>query len=266
MNLNNESSKKQFIPILLFLTISLLLTGISYLNLFEPFYAITDKITKSVRVNLFKSSFQTDTFASFLLNPASYILANDRLKHQLFDLKSLQVENIKLKEENRALSTQIGSPLQNKKGFILSLIISKNSSLNTINIDKGTRDGITKNSVVVYKNILIGKIVALSSETSQVILEGDNASLIPVIVENSKVNGIVNGSLQYGLVMNEILPDENVTINSNVLTSGLGEVYPKDLLVGTIKSVQAVSSQPFKTAIVNPAINIDDLSYVFILK
>ena len=89
---------------------------------------------------------------------------------------------------------------------------------------------------------------------------------MPSLDPESNVEGVVSGSLQYGLVMNDILPDETVKTGDSVVTSGLGGSFPQGLLIGTITGVQGITSQPFKEAFVKPTLNINDLNYVFVIK
>lgn len=69
-----------------------------------------------------------------------------------------------------------------------------------------------------------------------------------------------------GLLKLTYLPEDTVLLNGDViLTSGVGGVYPKDLVIGTVKQVRTDSSGMGTYAVIEPKVDLDKLTQVFII-
>jgi rod shape-determining protein MreC len=266
MNLNNDIYKKQTIPILIYLFASFLLVSLSIIKVFDPLYLLDDKLTSNLRSYFYAAGTNVNGSLAFFVNSSSLVQENADLKREIYQYESIQAENEQLKLENTALQNQLGVHIPTQKSPIFALITSKSPLLNAITINTGSEEGVQNNSVVVYENILIGNVISVTPESATVQLVSSDSSSIPVIIPSTNVEGVVSGSIQSGITMNEILPGQAVTTGSTVITSGLGGIYPNGLFVGTVKSVAPISSQPFKSAVIAPGIDVSSLTYVFVLK
>lgn len=266
MNLNNERNKKELIPLIIYLFISFILISLSTVKIFAPIYFISDKVTGSIRASWYNSGTQLNNYFGFFFNAQKFIAEDKNLKEKVAQLESLQAKNATLQDENNTLRAQLGVSQEIKTKMVMALITSEDTTLDSITINKGSNEGVAVNNVAIYKNILCGKVIDVSNESAKILLVASINSNIPVKVEGSSVDGILAGSLQYGLIMNDILPDETVSIGSTIVTSGLGGIFPSGLLIGNVSSVQSVSSQPFKNAVIKSALDLTTIDYVFIIK
>jgi len=266
MNLNNENYRKQLFPLLIYLFISFLFVSLATIHLFDPIYNLAGKISGSLSASLYGSGETFRSYTGAMADTAGLVNDNTKLKQEIYKLESLQAENTLLIQENQALSDQLGVKGNAAYHYVLGLITSESSDQTSITINKGTNEGVVDNAVVVYQNLLVGRVADAKAENAQIELITDPQSNIPVVVTGTNVQAVLNGSVQYGLLANDILPDETVNPGSTVVTSGLGDTYPEGLLIGTIQSVQGVSSQPFKQAVVSGALSLNSLTSVFVIK
>ncbi len=102
-------------------------------------------------------------------------------------------------------------------------------------IDKGLLDGVLKDQVVVTDNYLIGKIESVSYKESVVKLVTSDNNYISVSINNS--NKLLNRE-NNNLVIRGINKGDDIKIGDLVLTSGLSNIYPKELLIGEISSIE----------------------------
>ncbi len=268
MNLNNEKYKQQIIPLIIYLFLSFVLVSLSMVRFFDPIYLITDALTKNLRSSLYVTGVDLANTFTYIGNSNTLIQDNKKLKQELYSLHSIQAQNYLLTNENKALSEQLGTMVKSSNVTpVMAEIISTTTTSDYITIGVGGNEGVANNNIVVYKNILLGIVTDVRPESSVVQLVSSKDSSVPVSVSGSQVQGILTGSVESGLIINDILPDETVDQNAMVLTSSLGGgLYPSGLLVGYISSIQPVTSQPFKIAQVKPAVDISTIDYLFVLK
>ncbi len=134
----------------------------------------------------------------------------------------------------------------------------------------GKQDGIEEDLPVVVvankKLFLIGRIWTVSEKTSKVLLITDPLSGIPVKVKDKPIQGIVLGEATPYLVMEYILPEDDIKIGDVIVTSGLINNIPENIEIGTVTNITASSTTGFKKAIVKLNYNINNLDYVSVLK
>lgn len=157
---------------------------------------------------------------------------------------------------------------------INSTIVSRNKSywFNTITIDKGSSSGIEKNMAVITKNGLIGKISSVSKKSSEVKLitsDDINFKVSITIKINEKDNfAILNGyDKKSGLITaTGIDKTTNISKGDQVLTSGLGELFPAGIYIGEVKDIKSDKYNLSKTVYIKTKQNFNDIHYVTVLK
>jgi rod shape-determining protein MreC len=139
----------------------------------------------------------------------------------------------------------------------------------TVQIDLGARDGIATNMPVLTVQGLVGRISSVSLTKAQVVLLGDpNCKASAVVRNESNVTGIVvpYGTLDSSLVSLEFLPaNANVKPGQNVLTSGIGGIFPPGILVGKIVDAHSADYGLSTEARVKLAANLNALDEVWVL-
>ncbi len=193
---------------------------------------------------------------------------NSKLKKENVDLVS-EVTRLKLlTEENKVLKEQLGiGNLENaSKEMILASVIGFGpiGQERYLLVDKGENEGVRRDSFVILRDILIGKVISTSPRSASIELLIDPNSKVPVTTVQ-KARGILTGRFQAEMSLSKVLPEEPLTEGDSVITSGEGG-YPRGLVVGTVEKVKKDDKAIFQEAVVRPLVNYSRLSHVFIFK
>ncbi len=141
----------------------------------------------------------------------------------------------------------------------------------TMTIDKGTQDGLLPDMAVVAPTGVVGRITTTSARASKVQLLIDASAAAGVIVERSRVNGVVSGvgqtddmAFRAGLLDLDYIPGTaDVKAGDRLVTSGTDGIYPKGFAVGEIQSVEREAGQ-FRIR-VRPAVDYAALEAVLVV-
>lgn len=212
-------------------------------------------------------------FVDIILNFSSVRAENKELKKENEELKNKLTENSDLEEENERLKSLLDLKNQNENyNYIATNIISYagNGVMDGYVVDKGTNDGIKKNMVVISGAGLVGQVSSVGNNWSivqTIINENINVS---VMVESTRENtGILQGytskSNEYLLKVSNLPMDSTVQEGDQIITSGLGMLYPKEIRVGEVVSVEEDKVKVMKTAVVKPSVDFNKLEELFII-
>ncbi len=101
-------------------------------------------------------------------------------------------------------------------------------------LDRGSRDGVVRDMGVITPDGVVGKILAVFPDTSQILLLSDKDSGVGALLEGTRTQGPVRGSGEPMLHMEYVSNEMPVSAGLNVLTSGQDRIFPKDLPVGSV--------------------------------
>jgi rod shape-determining protein MreC len=132
-------------------------------------------------------------------------------------------------------------------------------------IDRGTRDGLAVDMGVITPDGVVGKVIAVYSATSQVLLISDKDSGVGALLADSRTQSPVRGSGDPMLQMEYVAKDVKVRVGEPVFTSGQDRIFPKDLPVGMVQSTEPEPHTPFQKIVVKPAARLDELEEVLVL-
>lgn len=135
----------------------------------------------------------------------------------------------------------------------------------TLVIDKGAADGLKTGLTVMGTTGVIGQIVGVSEHSATVRLVTDPQSGVAVLLQSSRAQGIVRGSLEGLLYFEHGDSDAIVEVGDVVLTSGLGGSYTPGLILGTVVKVESVQGDSSRTAVVSPNGSISSLEEVVVV-
>ena len=142
---------------------------------------------------------------------------------------------------------------------------SPDSGSLVVNIDRGSRDGIRRDMGVITPDGVVGKILAVYPDISQVLLLGDKESGVGALLANTRTQGVVRGSGKPDLSMDYVSNDSKVSAGEAVLTSGQDRIFPKDLPVATVAEALTDRKGPFMKILLKPAAHLDRLEEVLVL-
>jgi len=188
------------------------------------------------------------------------------------EMQQLKIRNAEL--EGRALEADRLAALLNfhsthsETPMLAAHVIgaSPDSGSMVINIDRGARDGIRRDMGVITPDGVVGKILAVYPDISQVLLMSDKESGVGALLADTRTQGPVKGTGEPLLNLDYISNDEKVTPGEDVLTSGQDRIFPKDLPVGKVVDYVADPKTPFMRIRVKPAAHLDRLEEVLVLE
>jgi rod shape-determining protein MreC len=154
---------------------------------------------------------------------------------------------------------------QNKVPMVVARVIGSSADPNSsvIYIDQGQRDGIRRNMGVITPEGVVGKVIESYRDASLVLLVTDRDSGVGAMIADSRIQSPVGGTGEPLLNMKYVGNDDDVTVGSRVVTSGMDRIFPKDLPVGTITQVKPGGQ--YKQIRVKPSANLEKLEEVLVL-
>jgi rod shape-determining protein MreC len=199
---------------------------------------------------------------------------NKLLKERLDEYVSLEAQVQTLKKENEKLRALLDKK-ESLRDFIpiQATVIGRNPDRwqETIIVNKGEQQGVKKDMAVITPEGLVGKVQHASQFTSTV-------QLLSALDQNNRISAYVQGKENvFGLIegydekrrellLKEIPFDAKVEKNQKVLTSGLGGIFPKGLVIGEVTKVEPDQYGLTKIVYVKPAANFYDIDDVIIVK
>lgn len=193
----------------------------------------------------------------------------EELEKQKSANQELIVRYETLREENRALREAVAWSKETSHRHSIARIMGRALNLpNThIIINRGSNHGVlTGLPVVSGADILIGQVVKVSEETSVVRMINDNQSRISVKVVGSQTpTGLVVGDLGFSLKLTFIPAQHKLSVGDVVVTSGLDEKIPDNLIVGTVASEPRPVDDFFSEAPLSTATEFNTLVTVAVL-
>lgn len=181
---------------------------------------------------------------------------NDSLKESL---KALQAENNRLRED-ASLNARLKELLAYKDEAPFATITASVLSFGTDGwtrtalINKGSLEGVKKDMAVITTLGAMGRVIDANSRTSRVLLSTDPRSNIDVVVQRTRVKGVVEGSGADTLILKYIRQLDDVQAGDEIVTSGLSGVFPKGLMVGTVVKAEKGADNFFKLIEVRPKV------------
>ncbi len=109
----------------------------------------------------------------------------------------------------------------------------------TVVINKGRRDGVRRNMPVVNMYGLVGKILEVSAENAVVQLMIEPSFRASALDQRSRVFGIIKPGSGFTLRLDNVPLPEDVKVGDQVISSGLGRIYPPGIKIGTVSSVES---------------------------
>ena len=187
------------------------------------------------------------------------------LRNEVLTLQALERENIDLRR-------QLLYARRSERTLVSCPVIARDVSgwWQTVRLGKGYLDGVEADMAVITPEGLVGRTIAVSPRTADVLLVSDPSCRISVEIGRSEAFGIYagRGPTDEGRavgILEFVSRNADVREEDEVVTSGLGGVFPKGLLVGHVRSVEADASGLAQSASVLAAAGVVGLTQVFVV-
>lgn len=107
----------------------------------------------------------------------------------------------------------------------------------TVTVDAGSAEGVDAGQTVMGATGVVGQVIDVADHSATVRLLTDPNSGAAAMVQSSRAEGIVRGSLEGLLYLEDVAADKQVSLGDVVITSGLGGSYVKGLIIGTVAKI-----------------------------
>jgi len=190
---------------------------------------------------------------------------NQELRHVVFQLTEKAAENERLQAMLEFRTKSVAFQMK------AATVIGRDPGIlnYSILINQGANDGLKINMPVVTHQGLVGHVMETFAGTAKVRLLVDTGSSAASMVQRpqSRAVGIVEGNPSQVSVlrMKNLMRDGDVIKGDKIMTSGLGGIYPKGLLIGEVTDVVDDDGGLLKTALIRPALDFSRLEEVFVI-
>jgi rod shape-determining protein MreC len=191
---------------------------------------------------------------------------NDLLRQEVRALSETGRENLRLRQlldvkQHAAFRT------------VTARVIGRDASnwWRSLQIDRGSNDGLTDNMAVLNADGLIGKTVSVTRGQARVLLLIDPNCKAAAFLQDTREPGVVSGvntafNISPHLTMTYVNRDAKVTPGESVITSGLGGVFPKGILIGaTTRARMNRQTGMYQDVDITPAVDFRRLEEVFVI-
>lgn len=211
-------------------------------------------------------------FGTFVFTFSDVKSENEFLREENNKLKTSIIDYNSIKQENKELRDLLEYAEANSEyNYVACDIVGTNgnSYINGYTINKGSKDGIEKRMVAVTERGLVGQIVSVGTNWAIIQTLGNENISVAAFNEHSKeTNGIIKGYREDDLpviTLETANLDSDINEGDNIITSGLGGIYPKGISIGTVSKVVGDKSSFIKYGIINPTVDMDKLQKILIV-
>jgi rod shape-determining protein MreC len=193
------------------------------------------------------------------------------------EMEGLRAQNVQLRQqiaaltEARAENLRLGALLNLKQALQLPVsaarVIGRPTSSweGSLVIDKGSGSGFKLGMPVVTAQGLLGQLVEVAPNASKVRLITDRRSGVAALIQSSRAPGIVRGSIEGDLSLDFLDRSFKPKIGDTVVTSGIGGVFPKGIVIGDVSFIRDQRTDPYPEIIVTSRVPIQDVEEVLVI-
>ena len=198
---------------------------------------------------------------------------NEKLTTENAELRDQMVDYDKLKAENEAYKALTNIQEQHPEmSYVSSFVIGRDplDSFYGFTLDKGSLDGVEANDAITSdEGYLLGVVTEVDLTSCKVMTILHPSFNAAGVVSRTRDNGIITGSADYaaeGLCILSNLSRGTLTkANDQVITTGLGGVFPPDVLVGVVQELVPEASGKSTIAVLKPGADPRTVKHVFII-
>lgn len=261
-------------PTALIVAIGILVVAflISQTNLFKPVRNLATYILTPIQDQVTQIA---DTISLWAKGGREIVTLREENRELRAQVDRLSVEMLHLEEATKEIE-QLRSLLEFKRiypsyQFRGSEVVGRPVAAGATNLftdlilDVGARDGIETNMPVVTDRGLVGRVLEVYPTACRVLLIVDVRSSVNAMIQRNRVAGLVEGRPGGKLVMTDIPHDATVAEGDVVLTSGLGGMFPKALIIGQVTKVHRSDVELFQEAEIQPTVDFAGIERVLVV-
>lgn len=258
------------------LVVNVVVLVIAFISIFSRDFSVRDSSPiEKILINLFAPAQKQvagvkNYFSSIIDHYFSNITAskdNVLLSKEIDKLKSKMEHNHEVLLQNMRLKSMLKFSAEVKYNKIVARIVATDSSSDyrVLRIDQGMIHGVRLQSAVLSPKGVVGYVYRLTNNYADVLTITDSNNRIDAIVKRIRVHGIVEGHNDQKTIMKYISRTEPIVLGDQILTSGLGNIYPKGLVVGEVTRIERASYGITQEIEITPTVDFSALEEVFVL-
>jgi len=194
----------------------------------------------------------------------------DKLAGEVALLTVANSRCLEIDNENKKLRDILVFKNSSNFRLLLASVIAKEASIEDsrdLIINRGREDGLSVGlGVISESGEIVGKIVEVKDNMSKICLTtSPNCQFAASVQNQSRTQGITDGDLGLTIKMTYIPQLEKISPNDLIITSGLGEMIPRGLVIGKVTQVKNESNEVWQAATIEPLTNFDNLTIVSVV-
>ena len=266
MKKDKESKLKILLPILAIIIVIVLIFNRLLFKLKDQ----VDKVALPVQSKVYNAANRAVGIKDLIFSYEDFIAENENLKKENMALKLGKIRDEKIYEENERLLKLLAMKENNLYTGELKFARVSFSDINNLNnkvyIDLGEEDNIKVNMIAVYGDYLVGKVSKVYDNYSELELITNPNSVVSARTEDD-VLGIARGSDEENglLYFQPSVYEDNLTIDDEIFTSGVSDIYPEGIKLGKIEKVNDKENYAYKMIILKPGFENKDLKEVIVI-
>jgi rod shape-determining protein MreC len=189
-----------------------------------------------------------------------------RLRAEVGALRLRQLRHDELEHENRRLREALALRERLPARTVGAEVVARewNGFTRGLTVDRGRADGVERLAPVIVTRGVVGRVAGLRPRSAVIQLLTDPASSIGGAVQRTRAQGLVEGVAGGRLRLKLAASEEGVRAGDLVVTSGIGELFPKGLPLGRVLRVFPPTGV-FRTAELEPAVDLATVEEVLVL-
>lgn len=211
-------------------------------------------------------------FSKYFRSLSALEESNEKLKQQNEALTSAANDAEALRAANERLKSYLSiKPLHPDFTYVEAMVVGREAGnyQTVLTINRGSAQGIKEGMPVITPDGIVGCVTEVGLTYAKISTILETASSVGAYLARSGDAGILSGDYSMraeGLCkLSYLAEDADVEVGDEVLSSGLGSVYPADLLIGKVESVSADEYNRAKVAKVAPAVDFSSLRYLLVV-
>ena len=264
--MKKESKIKILLPILAVVIVTVLIFNRLLFKLKDQI----DKVALPIQSKVYNVANRAVSIKDIIFSYEDIMKENENLKKENMELKIQKERNQKIHEENerllKLLEMKENSIYKGNLKFARVSFSDINNLNNKIFIDLGSKDGIKTDMIAVYSDYLVGKIVEVHDNYSEVELITNPNSIISAKTMGD-ILGIARGSDEEdgSLYFQPSIVEDNLKEGDEITTSGISDIYPESIKIGKISKIDNKENYSYKMVTIKPGFESKDLREVIII-
>jgi len=193
---------------------------------------------------------------------------NKRLRAELQECRNVSFKSREALATNTRLRKLLDFKETSRLPMVAARIIGKDPSVwfRSVIIDRGSRDGVAKGMAVINGDGVVGQIYAVSPNYAKVLLAVAPSSAMDVLLQKSRVRGILKGTGALTYRLDYILKTIDVKVGDHVVSAGYGGIFPTGLPIGVVSKVRKKRRGMFLEIEVTPAVDFLTLEDLLVIE